>query len=144
MNRTEAVALIGKPVAAWSGLWGQYIGELVEVTRDRPWRGRVRIRAVVEYPVQGRAVLAMGFRERRPYAEGEVHDFGAVNIRPHGGEIPPYTESLRAALVRSLEQHTSACKYERQRGDPTGVLAVFEKAVVVLATRLAELDAVVT
>lgn len=108
MTRQEAEKLIGKTVFAWSGLRGCYLGELVEVLPARPWRGRVRILAVVEYPVQGlSAVGPRQFRERRPARFGEVWEFGGINIKLYEGEIPDYRASLEAALryeISKLEE----------------------------------------
>lgn len=102
MIRQEAQKLVGKTVFAWTGLRGCYIGELIEVLPTRPWRGRVKILAVVEYPVQGLGANRM-FRERRPARFGEVWEFGGINIKPHEGEMPDYQASLENALRKKIE-----------------------------------------
>lgn len=104
MTRREAERHVGKTVFAWSGLRGCYPGELVEVLPTRPWRGRVKILAVVEYPVQGLSPVRRGFRERRPARFGEVWEFGNSSIYPHEGEVPDYRASLEAALRQAISE----------------------------------------
>lgn len=104
MTRREAEKLVGKTVFAWTGLRGCYIGELIEVLPTRPWRGRVKILAVVEYPVQGLGANRIMFRERRPARFGEVWEFGGINIKPHEGEVPDYQVSLDAALRQAISK----------------------------------------
>lgn len=103
MTRQEAQKLIGKTVFAWTGLRGCYIGELIEVLPTRPWRGKVKILAVVEYPVQGLGANRM-FRERRPAHFGEVWEFGGINIKPYEGEVPDYQASLETALRQAISR----------------------------------------
>ena len=70
LTRDEAEKLVGKTVHCWSALNGCYVGELLEVVPSRPWRGRVKILAVTEYPVQGLSDFRSGFRARKPAGYG--------------------------------------------------------------------------
>lgn len=105
MNRTKAQQLVGKLVVARTELWGDYVGELVEVVvkRGAPWRGRVKILAVASYPVQGLGDT----RKFTSLRYGELKDFGGVNIEPYIGEIPDYASSLSSSLDAAIQHMES-------------------------------------
>lgn len=112
MLRKDAEKLVGKNVHCWTGLWGEYIGELVEVYGS-PWRGNVKILEVVKYPVQGLNNIGSGFRERKPFNYEEIKDFGNSSIKPCNEPVNDYDKSLLTVLeeqIRSMESLIETCK----------------------------------
>lgn len=135
MTRDEAEKLIGKTVHCWSALNGCYIGELLEVLPSRPWRGRVKILAVTEYPVQGLSDFRPGFRARKPAGYGEIRDFGGINIKEYCGEVPDYKASLVQVLQTGIERLERNVAYLAETGRRDALL---EKWLTVLRERLEE------
>lgn len=78
VNRGEAAELVGRRVQAWTATNGVYTGTLVEVTADRPWRGRVLIDGVLE------PALAWDARRhgapRRGFRPGETVEVGCLSV----------------------------------------------------------------
>lgn len=102
MNRQEAEKLVGKKVVAWTAANGYYVGELVAVLPNRPWRGRVRITGVLDCATPweiGR------LKQRRGFRPGEEVEVGGVNIKPAkpGEEGVSYLECLESRLKVMLE-----------------------------------------
>jgi len=136
LKRQEAEKLIGKTVSCWTALRGCYIGELLEVTKDRPWRARVRILAVTEYPVQGLSQFSIGYRKRKPADYGDVWEFGNSSIVPYDGVVPDYRDSL----VHSVEQKISELEGAIAHLAATGRRdALLEQWLDVLREKLQEL-----
>lgn len=102
MRRQEAEKLIGTRVTAWTASNGQYVGELIEVVKARPWRGKVRITGVLHVPCLWETLR--GPTRRRGFRPGEVIEVGGVNIRAADPalELPDrsYLEALRAELAQ--------------------------------------------
>lgn len=131
MTKTEALALVGQKVTGWSPTWGVYAGTLVEVLPRRPWRGKIRIEAVLAYPCQIGSPLG-----RLPFAEGTVKEFGHSSI----DRIPPelvaqsslsYGDSLRQALeaaIATMQRHIEWAKpLDRPYALELAALSVLEK-----------------
>lgn len=99
MTRAEAEALVGKTVAVWTAVNGQYAGTLVRLLTPAgsPWRAVVRVTSVHEPAVpweQGRAVQRRGFRP------GEEIEVGGTSVKASDEPGTSYLEALRAALAR--------------------------------------------
>lgn len=99
MTREEAQALVGRRVAVWTAMNGQYAGTLVRVLArpGLPWRAVVRVTGVHEPAVpweMGRAVQRRGFRP------GEEMEVGGACVKPSEEPGTSYLEALRAALAR--------------------------------------------
>lgn len=97
MNRKEAEKLIGTHVSAWTAANGCYVGTLIEVTNNKPWRGKVKITGVTQiatpYEV-GRRFQRKGFRP------GDVIEVGGMNIKPTTVTGISYLDGLRSELSR--------------------------------------------
>jgi hypothetical protein len=105
VKRAEALALIGKPVSAWTAANGIYVGELAEVFGS-PWRGKVRITGIVE-PAQH---FERGSLCRRGFRVGETIEVGGSSIRPTDDKgHPGYVEALDAEIekIAALIERTS-------------------------------------
>lgn len=131
MTKTEALDLVGQKVTGWSPTWGVYAGTLVDILPRRPWRGKIRVEAVLAYPCQIGSPLG-----RLPFAEGTVKEFGHSSIEP----IPPelvaqsslsYGDSLRQALeaaIATMQRHIEWAKpLNRPHGLENAALSVLEK-----------------
>ena len=136
MKRQEAERFIGKTVACWTALRGSYIGTLIEITNHRPWRGKVRILAITEYPVQGLSNYSAGFKMRKPAGFGDVWEFGNSSIVPYDGDVPDYRESLVCALRKSINKLEIAIALGNKIGKKDVLL---ERWLDVLRERLQEL-----
>ena len=121
MTRQEASELIGKNVFCWTGLRGCYIGRLLEVVPVRPWRGKVEICAVAEYPVQGMSANGAGFKRRKPAAFGAIWEFGNSSIKEHTGVVPDYQNSIIEALQNGIKGLTQTIESCRQLGRDYGL-----------------------
>lgn len=104
MLRAEAEKLVDEKVEIWTSFWGVYIGTLLEVLPTRPWRAKVRVEAIKEFPIQGLDRPGGYWCTRRPFEEGRVTEVGGVNVRPYAGEILPYQQSLKAAFEKEVER----------------------------------------
>lgn len=113
MLKAEAKKLEGTLVEAWTTAWGEYVGKLVEVTSDRPWRGKVEIQYIKTYPISGLSKPGGNWVNRHPFYEGRVIDIGGVNIKPWQGDLP---SDYDTSLVQALE--TEISKYEHYIADP--------------------------
>jgi hypothetical protein len=101
------VQLVGQCVQAWTSANGVYTGTLVEVTSDRPWRGRVLVDGVIE-PAQAWDAKREA-APRRGFRPGETIEVGGQSVKAHleqGG-------SYRDALARDLEKLQAL----KERGD---------------------------
>lgn len=78
MRRAEGLALVGKRVSVWTGASGMYVGELFEVTTDRPWRAKVRIDGVLEPAV----CYERDRPWRRGFRVGEEIEVGGGSVEP--------------------------------------------------------------
>lgn len=106
MNREEAIKYLGKPVICDTLSWGSYVGELLEIDGGSPWRGKVRILAVLRYPNKGYGGEKKGkFFDRQPFKFRSIQEFGATNIKGYkeNDEVPAYIDSLKVALDRAIE-----------------------------------------
>lgn len=113
MLRADAKKLEGTLVEAWTPAWGEYVGTLIEVTDDRPWRGKVAIQYIKKYPISGLSSPAGNWVNRHPFYEGRIVEVGGVNIKPYTGELP---SDYDTSLVQALE--TEISKYENYIADP--------------------------
>jgi kinase-associated protein B len=84
---------------------GRYAAELLEL--DGP-RALVKVLAVLEHPDQGdlhqpfNPDVAM-FHERRALSYTEKTKVLLRDLEPFSGEVPDYTESLKAAVAQSIQ-----------------------------------------
>jgi kinase-associated protein B len=86
---------------------GKYVGE---ITNIRP-NGYtvVKILAVLKHPMQGdlhhpKQADVDFFHERKALAYREQTNIPANMVKPHTGEIPDYTESLRHSLTNLKQE----------------------------------------
>lgn len=101
VNRTEAKELVGQRVQAWTAANGVYTGILVEVTTDRPWRGRVLVDGVIE-PAQ--AWDAKRPRPpRRGFRPGETLEVGGQSVKSHLDKGGSYRDALERDLAKLRE-----------------------------------------
>ena len=138
MLRKDAEKMIGKVVCCWTGLRGSYVGELIELYGS-PWRGKVKILSVIEYPVQGLSQNRMGFFARKPFNYGEIKDFGNGNIQLYEGVVLPYEKSLLSSLKQKIQSLQEYIK--RSRTSPLNTPCGIEvKALDILDQRLKEIE----
>lgn len=102
MRRDEALTLREKPVTAWTATNGEYIGilERLIIEYRKPWRGKVRIKAVLDPPID-----IFGGPHAHPrfaFVYDALIEVGGTNIKPYDGDIPDYAASLRAGLNRNI------------------------------------------
>jgi kinase-associated protein B len=79
---------------------GKYIGEVTDI---RPMHYLVKVKAVLKHPQQGdlhtpKEVDVPLFHERRALALNEQTNIPKNMVKPYGGEIIEYKESLKGAL----------------------------------------------
>ena len=102
MRQSEAPQYIGKPVTAFTSLWGKYVGILVEMDERHPYRAKVEIKAVLVYPHVSPFMFKGKVTGRKPLKYNFVLDVGAINVKPYDGEIPDYCESLKESLNKAI------------------------------------------
>lgn len=97
MKRAEAEAtLVGKRVSVWTQTNGEYVGILVRVTGDRPWRAEVRIEGVLGCGVhweRGGTIFARGKEV------GDIIEVGGSSVARLDGPstgYPTYAEAIDA------------------------------------------------
>ncbi|MDQ6421166.1 sporulation phosphorelay system protein KapB [Paenibacillus sp. LHD-117] len=84
---------------------GRYVAELMELNGPR---ALVKVLAVLAHPEQGdlhqpyNPDVAM-FHERRALSYTEKTTVLIRDLQPYAGEVPNYTESLRAAVTSSIQ-----------------------------------------
>ena len=69
MRREQALQFVGAMVEAHTSMNGEYVGQLVEVTTDRPWRGRVLLTGVL---APAAIEDSYGTRQRRGHKLGTI------------------------------------------------------------------------
>ncbi|WP_026694642.1 kinase-associated lipoprotein B [Peribacillus kribbensis] len=95
---------IGKLVKAFYKT-GTYIGEITDI---RPQGYLVKILAVVKHPIQGdlhnpKQADVQFFHQRRALAYREQTNVPNNMVKEFTGEVPSYTESLKAALTLAMK-----------------------------------------
>lgn len=85
---------------------GKYIGEITDI---RPQHFLVRILAVLKHPMQGdlhqpKEAEVVFFHERRALAYREQTNVPKQMVKLYVGEIPDYTDSLKAAVEKMKEE----------------------------------------
>ncbi|MHA6483012.1 sporulation phosphorelay system protein KapB [Paenibacillus sp. strain BS8-2] len=84
---------------------GRYIAELMEINGPR---ALVKVLAVLEHPEQGDLHQPYNpdvpmFHERRALSYTEKTTVLLRDIAPHTGDVPNYYESLKAAVMGSIQ-----------------------------------------
>ncbi|MCT8138951.1 DUF2777 family protein [Anaerobacillus sp. CMMVII] len=106
MNRKEANNHIGKKIRVVDPLLGSYIGELIDVVAEprKPWRGKVTITAIEQYPVQNLTDMKDQALTYPPFADGKTYEIPGSKIEPVGDiELElNYNESLINALLNEI------------------------------------------
>lgn len=96
MRREHALQFVGAMVEAHTSMNGEYVGQLVEVTTDRPWRGRVLLTGVL---APAAIEDSYGTRQRRGHKLGTILEVGGANIvAPARRPGTSYIEALRRDL----------------------------------------------
>ncbi|TXK85422.1 sporulation phosphorelay system protein KapB [Paenibacillus sp. N3.4] len=96
---------------------GAYYGEIVELTSSM--KAAVRILAVKEHPTQGDLHHPMDpsvpfFHQRRALSFQEIALMPVSTIRPFGGVIPEYPDSLKRALLSQISKLTEMEAWARR------------------------------
>ena len=104
MNRKEAEGLMGKRVGAWTAANGEYVGILVRITDDKPWRGVVRITGVIA-PA---AVFEVGRGYRRGFRPGE-------EIEVDNSSIQALPEAEYSSLMAADQSYRKALEAEAEK-----------------------------
>ena len=114
MRRSDAEKIVGQPVWAWSGLNGVYFGILESIQPEtRPWRGSVRIKEIVEYPMPGLIYYSKNFAARNPAEFNELRSFGATSIIYAPKHIfKDYTDSLKESIWKLVFRLSSVAFYD--------------------------------
>ncbi len=104
MNRKEANNYIGKHIRVVDPLLGSYLGELKDIVAEpkKPWRGKVTITAIEQYPVQN--ITDEKELTRPPFTSGQTYEIAGSKIEP-AGDIDiqtSYHESLVHALLNEI------------------------------------------
>jgi hypothetical protein len=111
MNRKEANNYIGKQIRVVDPLLGSYIGELIDIVAEpkKPWRGKVTITAIEQYPVQNLIHLKDQSLTRPPFENGKTYEILGSKIEPVG-EVElhlDFNESLITALYNEVNHFQS-------------------------------------
>jgi len=93
---------------------GVYIGEIVEMTS--PMKAAVKVLAVVEHPTQGDLHQPMDggvsfFHQRRALSHQEIALMPVGSLKPYGGPVPDYRESLKRALAAQRAELSNAQRW---------------------------------
>lgn len=106
MNRKEANNQIGKQIRVVDPLLGCYIGELVDIIAEprKPWRGKVKINSVEQYPVQNLSDIQEQVITRPPFASGKIYEIPGSKIEPVDISLEDldFDQSLIKALVYEI------------------------------------------
>jgi hypothetical protein len=102
MLKTDALALVNRPVEAWTAANGVYVGTLLEVLPSRPWRAKVLVTGVIEVAQH----YERGGVCRRGFRPGETLEVGHSSIKPSQASGEDYLSVLR----RTQERHRVAFK----------------------------------
>lgn len=106
MNRKEANNHIGKQIRVVDPLLGSYIGELIDIIAEpkKPWRGKVTITAIEQYPVQNLTDSKEQSITHPPFTSGETYEIPGSKIESVGDiELHlNYNESLINALLNEV------------------------------------------
>lgn len=116
--------LVGQIVSCWTALNGGYLGKCLEIITEKgvPWRAKVEILAVVDFPIQGFNGYNAGIRKRKPFGFKEIRDFGNSSVDLFDGEVPEYNESVLRSLLNSIESHKRSIENSKQIGSNYGIL----------------------
>ena len=96
MRVADAKQIVGQRVEAHTSMNGIYVGTLIRVTDDRPWRGVVLIDGVLEPAESADRVDCW----RRGYRIGEEIEVGGVNIIPTKARGVTYIEAVERDLAK--------------------------------------------
>lgn len=100
MKKEEAKKLLNTRVLAKTPMRGSYVGNLIEVVENRPWRGKVKITGVVDYPVLQEGAM----RSHRKCKEiGDIIEVGGVNIEPTTETGYSPKEALRKKILHYVQ-----------------------------------------
>lgn len=111
MNRKEATNYIGKHIRVVDPLLGSYVGELIEVVAEprKPWRGKVKIITIEQYPAQNLTDRKEEGITRPPFSSGAIYEIAGSKIEPVGDiEIDvSFDESLIDSLLNEINHFQS-------------------------------------
>ncbi|WP_088102143.1 DUF2777 family protein [Halalkalibacter urbisdiaboli] len=105
MDRKQAQSVIGQKILIEEGLDGSYVGELLEVIAEprKPWRGKVRVIAVITFPDSTYENGNVHIREPK-YKENELIE--CPGSRLHSEDVPDslsYSQSVVQAIDYRIE-----------------------------------------
>lgn len=109
MKRQEAVLLIESLVTTYHNR-AYYIGILDEITDAKPFRAKVRITGVLEYPTQfNHNTNGTFLPEIFPCPFGKIIDVGS-EIKKYAEDVPDYNQSV----LHALDDYICKCKYHME------------------------------
>lgn len=118
MYRSEALELVGKIVEVFSGVNGNYIGQLEKVNTGICNIAVVKILVCVKYPSQRTIMYFFNNYERWPFTFGSLETFPVECLELFYGEtIPEYYELMPRVLDETFLIETEADRkiYERHK-----------------------------
>ncbi|RXJ04010.1 DUF2777 family protein [Anaerobacillus alkaliphilus] len=115
MNRKEANNYIGKHIRVVDPLLGSYLGELIDIIAEpkKPWRGKVTIIAIEQYPVQNLTDEKEHALTRPPFTSGQTYEVAGSKIEP-AGDIDTQT-SYHESLVHVLLNEVTHFQQEKNK-----------------------------
>lgn len=133
MLRDQALQLLGAPLTlkAWTSRNGIYLGRLLEITKDKPWRAVLEVTGVIK----AAAHAEMGMVRRRGYRLGEKINIGGSSLmRPTEEELQHVGRSYFMTLLYELRYHqmrlidpaTSTGRYDISSEQVIGLTSVIE------------------
>ncbi|WP_157800992.1 DUF2777 family protein [Bacillus solitudinis] len=106
MDRKQAQNVIGQLILLDEGSEGRYIGELLEVVTEprKPWRGKVKIKALQSFPDSLREEDRVVIRDPL-YLENQLVECSGSKLTPYESEeCPSYSASLLVSVDRRTQQ----------------------------------------
>lgn len=125
MNRKEANNYIGKQIRVVDPLLGSYIGELIDIIAEprKPWRGKIKIKAIEQYPVQQQSTITNQGLIRPPFSNGEIYEIAGSKVEPvqTNEDVLDYDQSLKSALLTEINY------YQTEKDKVSNILSELKK-----------------
>jgi hypothetical protein len=127
MKRSDAIKLVGTQVMAWTAMNGEYVGTLVEVSEDKPWRGLVLITGVL---APAAFELSRSDRQRKGFRPGNTIEVGGSSIRSTEALGKTYMEALRDQLAQFEHFQRNAQQEYKHTGTPSPGSYIWPRAIL--------------
>ena len=109
MKRAEAEKLIGKRVEGSISNWGRYVGTLVKITNDKPFRAWIKVEEILELPTP---YLTAKPKKKKPHLritypieEGKIIEVSEYLLKPYNKPKRDYMSSLKEAIKNDLAKY---------------------------------------